>query len=391
LAADATLNVCLRDGEIVPRFLDASDHPWIALLIEEVRRFEHQPWRLLDERLRHPLPFAVPIHKRVLVLCVLTRRWRTQIQAAVRPSVARVELFTRAAQGNGDARVGRARDQTVVETAARLCISPAELEAALFADLASERILVPPEEPVAAADVALAANLMLVQNLLARAAWVRLRLSGHARAVVRYAKLKGLICTVAARQGDDTRLEISGPLALFRRTLVYGRALGQLVPQLAWCHRYAFEAEVALRSGAFRLALASGAPILPATPPRRFDSRVEERFAHDFSRLAIGWDLIREPEPIAACGTLIFPDFLLVRRGANEERWLIEIVGFWTPEYLETRLRRPRQAAVPNLLVCIDDSLNCGHDDFPAGAAVLRYRNRVDVRAVLARLEGDRG
>jgi predicted nuclease of restriction endonuclease-like RecB superfamily len=70
--------------------------------------------------------------------------------------------------------------------------------------------------------------------------------------------------------------------------------------------------------------------------PRRYDSLLEERFAREFRRLAPAWDVIREPEPIAAAGTLIFPDFAVQRRSDPTRRWLLEIVGFfWTPDYVK--------------------------------------------------------
>ena len=79
------------------------------------------------------------------------------------------------------------------------------------------------------------------------------------------------------------------------------------------------------------LELRPGDPIFPAVEPRRYDSRLEERFARDFRRLAPEWDVVREPEPVPVGSTLIFPDFALQHRTDAARRWLLEIVGFWTP------------------------------------------------------------
>lgn len=49
-----------------------------------------------------------------------------------------------------------------------------------------------------------------------------------------------------------------------------------------------------------------------------------------------------------AAGTLIFPDFELVHRRERERRWLLEIAGFWTPEYLTTNDRTQDAVRRPN-------------------------------------------
>jgi predicted nuclease of restriction endonuclease-like RecB superfamily len=262
-------------------------------------------------------------------------------------------------------------------------LSPGALAEALFADLPGERLVVAPGT-LDPGELALRANLLLAQALLERAVRVELEVEGNARAVVRQAALRGLICEVSpSARGEGVRLSVSGPFALFRRTLLYGRALGSLLPVLAWTRRFELTAHTELKGRRYAVTLATGDPIFPSAEPRRFDSQVEERFARDFGRAAPGWELVREPEPVRAGGHLIFPDFGLHPRGRPERRWLLEIVGFWTPGYLATKLERLREAGIPNLLLLIDESLNVGEGEVPAGARVVRYRRRVDPRMVL--------
>ena len=93
--------------------------------------------------------------------------------------------------------------------------------------------------------------------------------------------------------------------------------------------------------------------------------------------------MVREPEPIAADGRLIFPDFALQLRSNPARRWLLEIVGFWTPDYVARTLALYRSARVSNLILCIDEDPNCAEADLPPGALVVRFRRRVDAAAVL--------
>jgi len=228
----------------------------------------------------------------------------------------------------------------------------------------------------------------VVQGMLFRATVVRIEVEGNTRVLVRHAKWRGLICAVGERSGSaSATVELSGPFALFRNSRLYGRALGELVPLLAWCPRFRLLAECVFHGRRLTLQLGTGDPIFPSSAPRRYDSLLEERFAREFRRLAPAWDVIREPEPIAAIGTLIFPDFAVQHRSDQTRRWLLEIVGFWTPDYVKRKLALYRSARLSNLILCIDEGRNCAEADLPSGARVVRYRRRLDAAAVLQLVE----
>jgi predicted nuclease of restriction endonuclease-like RecB superfamily len=268
--------------------------------------------------------------------------------------------------------------------ATSLGVTVGELRDSLFADLPGERLVEAPSRSVSATELALRTNLALVQRLLFRARTLRINVEGHTRPLVRHAKWRGLICTIADGPGQGgTSLEISGPFALFRNTRLYGRALGELLPLLAWCSRFRVDADCVVDGRCRTLQLATGDPIFPAAAPRQYDSRIEERFAREFRRAAPEWDVVREPQPIAVDGTLIFPDFGLQRRSDPGQRWLLEIVGFWTPDYVSRKLALYRKALVANLVLCIDDARNCADGDLPPGARIVRFRRRVDPAAVI--------
>jgi uncharacterized protein len=262
--------------------------------------------------------------------------------------------------------------------------TPAELDQSLFADVPGERLLVAPAQLPAPGELGLRTNLALVQHLILRSSSVQISAEGNVRALVRLAKLRGLICTVhETHLGAPPVLALSGPMSIFRRTLLYGRALAEMVPLLAWCPRYRLQARCVFRGQERDLRLSTGAPLFPAKEPQRFDSRLEERFAREFPRMAPDWELVREPEPVRSGAALTFPDFLLRHRRDPARRFLLEIVGFWTPEYLERKLSTLRQAAVPNLILCVDEDRNCAESAMPVGAAVVRFKRRIDPAAVL--------
>jgi hypothetical protein len=372
---------------VVPHFLAEHDHPWLRSLLEEHERFIGRPQRDLQARLHEPLPCESPPEKRRLAIEVLTRLRRGHRTAAVvPPRRARALVFGRAA-------TAWAAPPAVLSTvAASLGVSVDDLRDSLFADLPGERLVSAPAAPLSAAELALRSNLALVQRLLFHAAALRIDVEGNTRVLVRHAKWRGLICTVGERAGPDgASLEISGPFALFRNTRLYGRALGELIPLLAWCPRFRLQADCVLAGRRLTLQLATGDPLFPAGAPRPYDSRLEERFAREFRRLAPGWDVVREPEPIAADRTLIFPDFALHQRADPGRRWLLEIVGFWTPDYVARKLASYRTARVSRLILCIDEARNCADAELPPGALVVRFRRRVDAAAVLGAIRSADG
>lgn len=310
---------------------------------------------------------------------VLDRFERRRERAPTHPKEVRRAVFAEGATGG--------RTQAITRAAGKLGVDPATIEGLLFADLPGERPL--PRLPASASPelLALRTNLALVQGMLFRAVGIDARLRGRSRPVIRHAKLRGLICTVRRPDAGDVALEVSGPLVLFRRTLMYGRALAQLVPFLAWCDRFELRAECRVRDAAGVLVLSTRDPIFPGEPPEPYDSKLERRFAAELGKLAPDWDIVREPEPVEAAGTLIFPDFALEHRHLPNRRWRLEILGFWTPDYVADKLRRLRAARLHNLILCIDADRACADGDLPSGAAIVRFNRRIDPHEILKILE----
>ena len=169
----------------------------------------------------------------------LNRIFRTQVSSAVLPRELRSRLFVAAASSS------LTRKELCERVAGEFGIHPDDLETSIYADLPSQRCIVPPNQELPPRELALRTNLMLIQGLLARTRLVELELAGNSAGVVRHAKRKGLICvTKAGVENGGVHLSLSGPYSLFRSTLLYGRALGDLVPVLAWCNEFRMSAEV---------------------------------------------------------------------------------------------------------------------------------------------------
>jgi predicted nuclease of restriction endonuclease-like RecB superfamily len=371
---------CIIDRDVViPCFLEDIDHPWLQRLIERASSSAGLRQGDLDEHLTAPLAISGPPAKQRLAAFTLARTLTTRIDAPAVPREVRDLLWVEAARDGS-------RAEALARVAHKLGITAEEVMSSLFADLPVERVVVPLSEPPSPGALAARANLWLAQAFVSRAARITFDIVGTSRNLVRNAKSKGLLCTVGGSpDGSAAILDLSGPLSLFKRTRLYGRALASLLPSLAWCDRWIVDAECVVAGRVVTFRLSTGAPILPSDPPKRFDSKVEKRFAKDFDKLRLPWTLIREPRPIVVDDSLLFPDFALERLG--EPTVFIELVGFWTPAYLEQKLARYRRARLSNLILCVDEDLACAEGTMPEHARVVRFHGRVDVTTVLAAIE----
>ncbi|HEY6727788.1 MAG TPA: DUF790 family protein [Polyangiaceae bacterium] len=366
----------------MPRYLTEADHVWLDVLLAECARYVGRKRAELDDRLKEPLGVPAPEDKLKVAGRVLLREYEDRTQAPVSPAVIRDALFA-----------ARAREATraaaLSSASIQLKIDSSQVEEFLLADLPPQRRLAPLKHALSSTELALRANHAIVASLLRRATMVRIEAEGDVRALVRAVKLRGLLCLAEPRSGRSVLLSVSGPYALFRHTLVYGRALASLVSRAARCRRFSLHATCVL-SGARDLVeftVKSGDPVVPTAAGPAYDSKLEERFAKDFGKRALDWELVREPEAIAVGANWIFPDFLLRHRRDSARHALLEIVGFWTPEYLRHKLESLRKANLNRFILCVDAARNCAPADFPAHANVIRYKRRVPAAEVLKVLE----
>ena len=171
---------------------------------------------------------------------------------------------------------------------------------------------------------------------------------------------------------------------------VNSRALGSIVPHLAWCESFTLDARCDFGRGQGTLRLQPPLLLPPSSPPQRFDSKLEARFVKDMAKLAPHWRVLREPTPIDAGTQLAFPDFMLQHRELPDLRWWLEIVGYWRSEYLAAKLATYRAASLPNVVLCIDANRAVDDADLPRDARIVRFEKYVPIDRVLALIESRR-
>ncbi|PWU20950.1 MAG: hypothetical protein C5B49_03420 [Bdellovibrio sp.] len=398
MIAESVLSQNLCGDLIRPQFLGPEDLSWLESLRDEFMRFEGRPRRELLARAKEPWLFKAPEVKLKLAVAVMLKRATTQDIDINRARHLRGELFRMGASE-------LSREAALEKVALKEGLSIEQLLRDLFSDLKDERRLEDTSwRDLQAHTLALDCNLLLTKAFLARAREVSLKILGNCRAIIRHAKFRGLICVVEKLESKEEllHLNISGPFAIFRHTQVYGKRLGELPRLLKNCHRFELEARVVVRDRERTFRLGSEAPLPCASTIKKFDSQLERRFAREFGKATSDWDLIREPEPLELEGRWLFPDFEIRHRHLPERRWLLEIAGFWHPEYIKTKVIAYREAArvFPDLkiILCVDRKSFCGQEDsltVSKAGEVIEFTGRLDPKQVLMVIErrrnGDMG
>ena len=278
----------------------------------------------------------------------------------------------------------------VIETvASELKVPAGTIEEFLYADLETELIL-EEFEPMPPLELLQDYNLSLTQTLLFDSTEVTFTSSGNWQKIFYSAKKLGLI--YEAYQDGRFWVKIDGPASLFRMTRRYGTAIAKLLPVIVASSEWTVEAKILWKYTNeicdFKMeswkhhALLRRANVSTLS----FDSVVEENFATRFQALETGWLLKREPEPVLAGKQVIIPDFSLEKAGMKV---YVEIVGFWTVEYLLRKIEKLKKVDV-DMLVLANENLACeklARLEKQARLNVIYYRDRISLAPIIHYLE----
>jgi predicted nuclease of restriction endonuclease-like RecB superfamily len=328
---------------------------------------------------------------------LLDREAEWAVEAAVEPREARAATFA-AGEAVGVVRA-QERERALDRAAEAVGATPEELEASLYADLERREVLQDLDVRWDPAELIEQYNLSLAQTALFDATEVRIRSDDPKRVISAIKRLR-LLYEIRKLPADERRevadadreIVVTGPDALFQRTRRYGTRFARLLRTVAGTAEWRLEATIDDRGTERELVLTDGDVSVPGVEPVAevtFDSGVEEEFATRFESLDLDWELIREPDAIEAGEHVVIPDFAFDYR-YGDFRVYFEIMGFWTPAYVEKKLTRLADVDDVELLVAVDESLGVGEEIEARDHRAITYSGQVrlkDVRNALRRYE----
>ncbi|MFC7215790.1 DUF790 family protein [Saliphagus sp. GCM10025334] len=273
-------------------------------------------------------------------------------------------------------------------------VSADDLEAGLFADLEGRQVLSNVDVPWDPDGLVAQYNLSLAQTALFDATEVRVR-SSDPKALISAVKRLRLMYEIEVPASGNRVVVVTGPTALFRATRRYGTRFARLLRTVAKAEAWSLEATIDDRGTERTLTLLDADPVrVPDADPVTevsFDSGVEVDFAARFSNLDLEWDLVREPEPLSTGTRAMIPDFAFDYRH-DDFRIYFEIMGFWTPEYVEKKLGQLEGLEDVDMIVAVDESLGAGEAIEARDHRAIPFRGTVrlkDVADVLREYETD--
>ncbi|MFC7059105.1 DUF790 family protein [Halovenus salina] len=328
---------------------------------------------------------------------LLDREATWKVRSPLEPATAREAAFV-AGEAVGVVTEGE-RAEALDRAAQQLDATPEAVESSLYADLESREVLAAVDSRWSPPELIEQYNLSLAQTALFDATEVRIR-STDPKAVISALKRLRLLYEIRRLpEGErrtvadnDREIVVTGPDALFRKTRRYGTRFARLLRSIAKTAEWRLEATIDDRGTERELVLTNGDVTVPGVDPVTdvtYDSGVEAEFARRFASLELDWELVREPDAVAAGEHVVIPDFAF-DYAFGDFRVYFEIMGFWTPEYVEKKLARLDAVDDVEMLVAVDESLGVGEEIESRDHRAIPYSGSVrikDVRNALQRYE----
>jgi hypothetical protein len=272
-------------------------------------------------------------------------------------------------------------------------ISPDAIRQGLYADLPDHHILTEFEPP--SPDALLHRyNLAQTQGVFYKASDLVMHLyrndPGEYKLMFRYLKLFRLMTYIEGDADQGFTITIDGPASLFKPSTRYGVDIAKLIPAILHVSRWRLTATLQIKDSysqqpkSRQFSLDSGCGLVTHYPPGKpYDSMLEESFVNRWPADS-PWRLEREVDLVPIPGSVMIPDFRLVHPDGRE--YLLEIVGYWRPEYLRKKFAQVRKSERDNLILAVSERLNlekAGVDMAKVPARVVWFKTKLQPKAIL--------
>ena len=292
---------------------------------------------------------------------ILERRCIIEQDSIVEPATARRTAFE---ECKGVVTDAKERKDVIDRAAKRLSIETDAFEKALCADQ-EETLLIKEFKTITPENLLRQYNLSLTQTLLFKATGMDIQIEEKFQEVFWKIKQLGLMYSI-----QDGSIYLDGAVSLFKMTERYGTALAKLLPIIMKCNTWSLKASIQRKTmqgkRIYDFTLDNTKQIFSIEPDSNsnsncetFDSAIEKEFSLlNFN----GWLVKREPAVLKAGQYAFIPDFSLER---NSNRIYVEIIGFWTPEYLKNKIQKINQLKEKEtMILLVDKKLACSGSEF---------------------------
>ncbi|WAL59388.1 DUF790 family protein [Thermocoleostomius sinensis] len=392
--------------EIVPKYLPITQKS-VAIAADLIHLFQQCHGKTqgeLEQRLRELEGTSTDYRiKRGLAHLLRSETFsKFEIVSPLEPQLLRQRVFALSARA---APLPQTAPNTLKTIAAQLSqelqqeIFSEQIRTGLYADLDENKILTQFDAPNPEA-LLHRYNLSQVQGIFYRASQICINAHrndpGEYKLLFRYLKLFGLMTYIEGDADHGFTISIDGPTSLFKPSTRYGLDIAKLIPALLHVSKWSLVADLQLRDSysktnrTGRFTLDSQCNLVTHYPPGKpYDSLLESAFVDRWQSTKTEWRLEREVDLIPIPGSVMIPDFRVVHPDGRS--FLLEIVGYWRPEYLRKKFSQVRQSGCSNLILAISERLNlekAGVHVRNCPAQVIWFKDKLLPKAVLAVLDG---
>jgi predicted nuclease of restriction endonuclease-like RecB superfamily len=314
---------------------------------------------------------------------ILERRCVIETDSVIDPIAARKAVFE---ESRGFITAEKERKTVLDKAARKLSIEPDELEKALWADHEGN-LVIKGFQTIVPEDLLRMYNLSLAQTLLFRATGMEIQIEDNYQPVFRKIKQLGLIYSI-----QDGKISLEGPLSLFKLTEKYGSAFAKLLPTIMESTKWSLRANISRKTfqgkRIYDFILDHTQRPIFGTESETVDVSFDSAIEKEFYQLGFkGWAIKREPTVLKAGQHAFIPDFSLERNGA---KIYVEIIGFWTPEYLKHKIQKLNQLQEKeSMILLVNRNLACTGSEFQADNLLFYDRKipHLEIIKILRRYE----
>lgn len=383
-----------RGGRTGPRLIDASDPELLRDAADLINFFtDHQSLarHQLDEALQTYVGVGTDYKILRGFIKLLMDRCTFEVSSLVEPYEIRRALFLKACEHHPIIGESEARAETLSGVARALECSPDDLLAGLYADLPLNQKL-SEFEAISARELLELYNVAQAQALLYRCLEMRLMIAPQStdgyRELFGAIKAYKLIHTVKGNAADGYEIRLDGPVSMFHRSQKYGIQMAVFLPALLLCTNWQMRAEIAQKPGTNNVTFELDSDqnvlrshYLPAMPYR---NPTVEQLSESWQKFDSAWTLEQGRRVVDLGDSAFIPDYVL-RRETDGKEFYLEILGFWTPKYLQQRLAEFAHARIENFIIAAWDELR-GTRDVLARVPdhVIVFKRKLDPATIIA-------
>jgi uncharacterized protein len=335
--------------------------------------------------------------KRGLAHLLLTDACTFEVKSPLEPVALRERAFTLAAERPP---LPTLHQDVILDLSLELSkelgrdVTTLEVAEGLYADLTDNQLLSSFEVPTPES-LLHRFNLAQAQGVLYRAREVTITAyrnnPGEYKNLFKYLKLFGLMTYIEGDPDHGFTITIDGPASVLSATTRYGVDLAKFLPALLHVSRWNLDATVVARNEYQPVSetleytvTAKDGLVSHYKKGKAFDSILEEALSKRWDTVKTDWRLEREVELVPIPGSVVIPDFRLVHPDGRSV--LVEIVGYWRPEYLRKKFAQVEKANRGDLILAVSERLNladAGVDVSKVRVPVVWFKGKVEPGAVL--------